>query len=126
MDFLALLKTRTGLAQLVALACAALAAIGVLPASINQATQAAIVATGLLVLNAVTLVARFHTGDDGVIEWYQSKTIVTQVVAAVFAVLAFFGCLPADLDQAGVVAGVMGAVALINLVLRKTTTAAIG
>lgn len=126
MNLLDLLSTKTVMAQLIALVFAALAAFHVvLPVS---ADQPAIVGAVLLVLATATTIARFgHPGSIAVDAkaWYLSKIIWTQIVAALFAVMAIVGAVPADVDQGGVVAGIMAIVAIVNIVLRKQTTAAI-
>jgi hypothetical protein len=57
--------------------------------------------------------------------WWQSRTVWVNVVATLFAVLSTFNLLPANLDQDSVVAAIMGAVAIANLVLRLVTKQAI-
>lgn len=120
-----LLTNKTMLAQLIALVFAVLAAFHVvLPTSIDQP---AIVGIAMLVLTAVTGVLRFGVAGSpaDAKEWWQSKTIWTQIVAALFAVLGILGVVPKGLDQASAIAGVMIVVALVNVVLHKTTSTAI-
>lgn len=57
--------------------------------------------------------------------WWQSRTIWLQVVAAIFALLGAFGALPADLDQDQVVSVIMAAVAGVTIILRLRSTKAI-
>ncbi len=57
--------------------------------------------------------------------WWQSRTIWLQIVATLFAVLGTFGILPRDLDQEQVVSAIMGAVAIVTLILRLRSTHAI-
>ena len=57
--------------------------------------------------------------------WWQSRTVWVNVVAALFAVLGAFRLLPANLDQDSVVTAIMGAVAIANVVLRLVTRQAI-
>ena len=53
--------------------------------------------------------------------WWQSRTVWVNVVATLFAVLGAFKLLPAYIDQDSVVAAIMGAVAIANVVLRLVT-----
>lgn len=57
--------------------------------------------------------------------WWQSRTVWVNVVATLFAVLGTFKLLPANIDQDSVVTAVMGAVAIVNVVLRLVTKQAI-
>ena len=53
--------------------------------------------------------------------WWQSRTVWVNVVATLFAVLGTFKLLPANIDQDSVVTAIMGAVAIVNVVLRLVT-----
>jgi len=53
--------------------------------------------------------------------WWQSRTVWVNVVATLFAVLGAFKLLPANIDQDSVVTAIMGAVAIVNVVLRLVT-----
>jgi len=57
--------------------------------------------------------------------WWQSRTVWVNVVATLFAVLSTFKLLPANIDQDSVIAAIMGAVAIANVVLRLVTRQAI-
>jgi hypothetical protein len=57
--------------------------------------------------------------------WWQSRTVWVNVVATLFAVLGVFKLLPTGLDQDNIVTGIMGAVAIANVVLRLATHKAI-
>lgn len=57
--------------------------------------------------------------------WWQSRTIWLQIVAAIFALLGAFGLLPADLDQEQVVSVIMALVAGVTIVLRFKASHAI-
>jgi len=57
--------------------------------------------------------------------WWQSRTVWMNVVATLFAVLGTFKLLPANIDQDSVVTAIMGAVAIVNVVLRLATRHAI-
>ena len=57
--------------------------------------------------------------------WWQSRTVWVNVVATLFAVLSTFKLLPANIDQDSVVTAIMGAVAIVNVVLRLVTRQAI-
>lgn len=54
--------------------------------------------------------------------WWQSRTIWLQVVAAVFALLGALGVLPTGIDQEQVVSIIMAAVAVGTIVLRFRTS----
>lgn len=99
LDFL---KNRAAMAQLIGLAFALLAAIGIaLPA---RYTPESVLGTAMLVVGAVTIVLRYlHGGSpeaDGK-PWWQSRTIIASIVSALFGVLALVGVkLPATIDEA--------------------------
>ena len=57
--------------------------------------------------------------------WWQSRTVWVNVIATLFAVLGTFKLLPANIDQDSVVTAIMGAVAIVNVVLRLVTRHAI-
>ncbi len=58
--------------------------------------------------------------------WWQSKIIITQVVAVLFALLAANGVLPSGIDQAGVVTTIMTVGAIATAIFRVSTTHKIG
>jgi len=118
-------NNKSMVAQLVGLLFAILAAFHVvLPTAIDQP---AIVGIAALLLTAVTGVLRFGVGGNpaDAKEWWQSRTIWTQIVAALFALAGILGFVPKGLDQATAIAGVMIVVALINVVLHRATSTAI-
>ena len=53
--------------------------------------------------------------------WWQSRTVWVNVVATLFALLGTFKLLPANIDQDSVVTAIMGAIAIVNVVLRLVT-----
>lgn len=53
--------------------------------------------------------------------WWQSRIVWVNVVATLFAVLGTFKLLPGNIDQDSVVTAIMGAVAIVNVVLRLVT-----
>jgi len=57
--------------------------------------------------------------------WWQSRTVWVNVVATLFALLGTFKLLPANIDQDSVVTAIMGAIAIVNVVLRLVTRHAI-
>ena len=57
--------------------------------------------------------------------WWQSRTVWVNVIATLFAMLGTFKLLPAGLDQDSVVTAIMGAIAIVNVVLRLVTHRAI-
>ena len=90
-------------------------------------TQEAFIGAATLVFAAATAVLRFSHGDplDGVKRWYQSKTVWSAAIAALFAVLALFGIVP-GIDPATIVATIMGLLGLVSSVLGLTSKSAIG
>lgn len=50
--------------------------------------------------------------------WWQSRTIWLQIVAAVFALLGGFKVLPAGINQEQVVAFIMAIVSVVTIILR--------
>jgi hypothetical protein len=58
--------------------------------------------------------------------WWQSRTIWANIVATLFALLAGFKVLPTGLDQETVLTTIMGAIAVVNVLLRISTKTAIG
>jgi uncharacterized membrane protein len=91
----------------------------VLPTSF---TQPAFLATLILVIAAVTTIVRVRR--DGAPEadakaWWQSKTIWTSVVGALFSILSLFGVSP-TFDAGSVVAAVLTVFGLVNAYLYPT------
>lgn len=107
--------------HLVATLFALCAAFGVvLPSTFEQP---AVVATLMLVIAAGTAIVRFgrppFPGDAKA--WWQSKTIWTSIIAALFAFLALFGIVP-ELDQGSLLATIMAVVGIFNAFLHPTVT----
>ena len=109
-----IITNRIAVAQFVALAAAALVAFGIIPTGFDQAP---IVALVLMVGAIVTAVLRFgHPGQPAADAkvWWQSRVIWAQIVAFIFALLAYLKLLPAGLDQAEILGTVMLLVAAIS------------
>jgi len=86
-------------------------------------TQPAVVAAVLLASAAITAVMRAMHGDPlaDAKNWYQSKVLWTQVVAAIFAILALFGIVPA-FGQQGAVEAALAAAGVLSWIFGAKTT----
>ncbi|MCZ4340561.1 hypothetical protein O4H52_03010 [Sphingomonadaceae bacterium G21617-S1] len=120
---LTLFTSRIALTQLVGIAFALLAAIGVaIPAGFDPPS---VVAVLMLAIAAVTAVLRFgHIGQPAADAktWWQSKIIWTQIASAIVAVLVLFRVVPAGFDPSAHVEGLMALIGLITLAFRLVGT----
>lgn len=123
-----LLKNKPFVTQMIGLVFALLAAIGVaLPAGY---TPESVIGTVMLVIAAITIVTRAtHEGSpeaDGK-PWWQSRTIWTSVLAAVFGVLALVGVkVPAGIDEAATLNLIMVVLTVLGTIFGAKAKAAIG
>lgn len=116
------LPSRAVVSYLVSALFALLAALHiVLPASFSEPSFVAAVMLGLAAVSAVVRFMRAGDAGADAKNWYQSRTIWTAIVSAVFAGAALFGAVP-DIDQGNVVAFVLLAVSLVQAVLHPTVT----
>ncbi len=121
-----LLSNKAFITQMIGLALAVAAMIGVpFVSSFDQETAvAAVMAT----IAAVTIVMRYaHGGSpeaDGK-RWWQSRTIWMQIIAAGFAVLALFKVAP-PLDQEGVLSTVMAITTVLGAIFAAKAKSPIG
>lgn len=123
--------SRTVIAGFIAFLFAVANMIGITPSGISQEH---VVAAVMAVTSAVAIVFRYkadfsdpskYFGPDTK-PWYQSKTIVVNLVAAVFAVLAVFNWVPSDLSQEEVVNAILGIVGVATVVFRIGASQPIG
>lgn len=123
-----LLKNRPFIAQMIGLAFALLAAIGVaLP---DRFTPESVIGVAMLIVGAVTIVLRYRHGGtpegDGKL-WWQSRTIWVSVLSALFGVLALAGVkLPAGFDQDATLNLVMVVLTVLGAVFGAKAKGAIG
>lgn len=117
---------RIAVTQLVGLLFAALAALHVIvPPTVNPTQTIAVI---LLASTAISAILRFSHPGDGVADaksWWQSRTIWTQILAALFAGAALVGYVPST-DAPHALETVMTLVALVSMALGKSISQPIG
>jgi hypothetical protein len=119
-----LFLNRVAVTQLVALALAVLATIGLgVPAGLDTAQIVGLVMMGAAV---VTAIVRYgHPGQPAADakSWWESRTIWVQVVSFAFGLLATLNLLPAGLEQGEVVTTILAIVAALSAALGRSPVA---